>query len=95
MSQPLDGNRLEAGIAEDDLVEISCSGIAVVGRLNIGGQQMPHVWKTLQKANRLFLADGFKVWLNFTTGQLVLAAEVVAQRASNLLSQPIVQSVDC
>ena len=63
MGEPMDRHRLEAGIAEDDLVERPHGGIAVERRLNVGRQNAPNVGDPFEKLDRLRLAERLEVAL--------------------------------
>ena len=49
MGQALDGDRLEAGIGDDDLVLAFGGGVAVHGRLNVGLEDFPQLGKLFQE----------------------------------------------
>ena len=49
MSQPLDGDGLDEGIGENDLLAAECGGIAGEGRLDVGAQQIAQAGQGLAK----------------------------------------------
>ena len=61
MGEPVDGDGLQAGIAEDHLVQRLAGGVAVVGRLHIHRQNLAQVGQLFEKLHRLRLADGLEV----------------------------------
>jgi hypothetical protein len=63
VGQTVNRDGLEAGVAEDDLVERAHGRIAVVGGLHVRGQHLPQVGNLLEKLHGLRLAEGLEVAL--------------------------------
>ena len=61
VGEPIDGDRLQARIAEDDFVERLAGRVAVVGGLHVGGQHAAQLGQLLEEQHRLGLAEGFVV----------------------------------
>ncbi len=61
MGQAVDRDRLQAGIAEDHLVQRLAGRIAVVGRLHVQGQHLAQVGQLLEEGHRLGLAQGLEI----------------------------------
>ena len=55
MSQSIDRDRFEAGVAENDFIQSPGGGVAVVGRLNVRREDSSDCGKCRQEFNRLFL----------------------------------------
>ena len=92
--EAVDGDRLQPRIAEDDFIEIPGGGVSVERGLHVGRQRATDRGERLQELDRLLLTDRLEVGLDLAAVQLVSATEVVPEGAGDLLSQPIVQSVD-
>ena len=61
MGQAVDGDRLQAGIAEDHFVERFAGRVAGIGGLNVHGQHPPQVRKLLQKRHRPLQAHRLEI----------------------------------
>ena len=93
MRQAIDGDGLQARIAEDHFVQRLAGRVAVVGRLHVGGQQLADRRELLQEGDGLGLAEGLEVGLLLrSAGELL--ARLVPQGPRDLLGQLIVQAVD-
>ena len=84
----VDGDRLEAGIAEDDLVVAARRGVAAEGGLHVVFERLAHVRQAAQQLDRLRLGDLLAIDVRGFLAQLV------AQRAGDLLGQLVVQGID-
>ena len=58
VSEAVNRDRLKSGIAKNDLVEALCGGVAFVGGLDIGRQQVTQAWQGFECGDRL-VAGGF------------------------------------
>ena len=92
MGEAVDGDRFEAGVAEDDFVERLAGGVAVVGGLDVGGEPAAQLGNALEEQQRLGLAEGFVVVV--VAVAVVGGAGFVAQGAADLRGEPVVQPVD-
>ena len=61
VSDPVNGDRFQAWVAENDLVRGLRSGVAIVSRLHVAGQNAAQIGDRFEKLNRLFLSDHLKV----------------------------------
>ena len=84
----VDGDRLQAGVAEDDLVVALRGRVAAEGRVHVLFERLAHVRQPAQQFDRLLLGQRLEVDVR---GFL---AQFVAQRAGDLLGQLVVQAVD-
>ena len=91
--QAIDGDGLQARIAEDHFVQRLAGRVAVVGRADVGGQQRADRRDLLQEGHRLGLAEGLEVGLLLRPAGERLA-RLVPQGPGDLLRQLIVQAVD-
>ena len=91
VSEAIDGDRFETGVAKNDFRRRFAGGVAVVGGLNVGGEDFAQLWKLIEELQRLRLAEGFEI-----LGGVAVArgAGVVPQRAADLRRQAIVETID-
>ena len=88
VGQAIDGDRLQARIAEDHFVEVLDGRIAVVGGLHVERQHLAQLGKLLEELDRLGLAEGFEV--------AVVACTLSVAPASCRRARPIcVVSLSC
>ena len=94
MGQAVDGHGIEAGIAEDHLVERLAGRIPVVRRPNVHGQDAAQLGQLIEEGDGLFLGGGFVVDLAFPLAGLVVREIVVMpHRPRDLPGQFVVQAV--
>ena len=93
VGQAVDGDRLQAGIAEDHLVQRLAGRVAVVGGLHVQGQNLPQVGQLFEKLDRLGLAEGLEL-AGLPRIALALLDRLVPQRPADLHGQRVVQPVD-
>ena len=89
----VDRHRLQAGIAEDDLVMALGGRVALERRLRVLFQDQPHVRQPLQQLDRLLLGQRLQVERR-TAPRRMVQLVLVAQGAGDLLRQLVVQAVD-
>ena len=95
MSQPIDGDRFQARIAEDHLVGTLARRVAVECGLHIGRQDGSQVGQRLQERDGHRLALRLVVhFLQFATGRRAGYTIVVLECARDLTRQLVVQPVD-
>ena len=108
VGEPMDRHRLEAGVAEDDLVERPHGRIAVVGGLHVGGKHAAEVGDALEKLDGLRLPEGFEVallgavlhgirhggGLDALLDRGSLRRDAVPQGSADLRGELVVQAVD-
>ena len=93
VGQAVDGDGLQAGIAEDHLVQRLAGRVAVVGGLDVEGQDRGAA-RAISSRKRIALAwpRASKSWS--TRAAIVRVARVVPQRPGDLRGQLVVQAVD-
>ena len=106
--QPVDRDRLEPGIAKDYLVERPHGRVAVVGRLDIRGENAAQIGDLPEKLHRLRLPEGVEIGsvdtflddirdgrqLGAVDGCLGPGRHAVAQGPADLRRQLVVETVD-
>ena len=96
VGEAVDGDRFQAGIAEDDFVERLARRVAVVGGLDVGRESSRGVRELLEEQQRLGLAEGFVVLDRFAIVRAigVRRAGFVAECAADLSGEAVVQAVN-
>jgi hypothetical protein len=89
----VDGNCLKSRIAEDHFVDAAAGGVAVVGGMGIGGENLPQVGNAFQERDGHGLSLGFVVAFGIDL-RIFIDAVVVLQGTGDLPGQLIVQAVD-
>ena len=92
MGDAVNGDRLEAGIAEDDLVVALGGRVALEGGLDVLLQDQADVGQALEQLDGLLLGQGLEIHGHARLG--LDAILLVAQGAGDLLGQLVVQAID-
>ena len=74
---PEDGDRREAGVAEEDLVEVLRGGVAVEGRLDVLGQDLPQLGDRVEQPDRDDLRLGLEIGLELRALQSCRKARAI------------------